>query len=242
MKFDGARFDRNNPDTLRFRTLAGISDDDIVFLAGSTQAPEEAFAVECYENLKNNFPQLRLILVPRHVERFEEVAAMLEEKAVLWQRRSKLQDDETDTAYSDMDSNVLEGESSRKAVKPRILLVDTIGELGGWWGTASIAFVGGSLGTRGGQNMIEPAAYGAAVCFGPNTKNFRDIVDLMLRDNAAKVVHDQYEMERFVRRCLEEPGFAEQLGTQAQELVRRQLGAAKRTLEMLETLLQEDID
>ncbi len=64
--------------------------------------------------------------------------------------------------------------------RPAILLVDAVGELGAWWGTAHIAFVGGSLTSRGGQNMIEPAAYGAAVCFGPNTWNFRHIVALLL--------------------------------------------------------------
>ena len=70
------------------------------------------------------------------------------------------------------------------------LLVDVVGELGAWWGTAQIAFVGGSLGNRGGQNMIEPAAYGAAVSFGPNTRNFRDIVAAMLAREAAVVVAD----------------------------------------------------
>jgi 3-deoxy-D-manno-octulosonic-acid transferase len=245
MKFDGAKSDRNNPETQHLKLLAGISDDDIVFLAGSTQSPEEKYAIECYEHLKNDFPRLRLILVPRHPERFEEVAALLEHKAVLWQRRSKLcadsEDGDSNTeklSFSDsgVHSNALEGESSNKSVKPRILLVDTIGELGSWWGTASIAFVGGSMGQRGGQNMIEPAAYGAAVCFGPNTKNFRDIVDLILRDNAAQIVHDQYEMEQFVRRCLEEPEMIEQFGDRAKKLVERQLGATKRTLELLEKL------
>ena len=71
-----------------------------------------------------------------------------------------------------------------------ILLVDAVGELGAWWGTAAIGFVGGSLGNRGGQNMIEPAAYGAAVCLGPNTRNFRDIVAAMLAAEAAVVVAD----------------------------------------------------
>ncbi|MDR1268062.1 MAG: 3-deoxy-D-manno-octulosonic acid transferase [Planctomycetaceae bacterium] len=245
MKFDGAKSDRNNPETQRLKLLAGISDEDIVFLAGSTQSPEEAFAVECYENLKTDFPRLRLILVPRHPERFEEVAALLEARSVLWQRRSKLREVQEDnnadlssSSDSGISSGILEGESSRKAVKPRILLVDTIGELGSWWGTASIAFVGGSMGQRGGQNMIEPAAYGAAVCFGPNTKNFRDIVDLILRDNAAQVVHDQHEMEQFVRRCLEKPDIAEQFGERAKKLVDRQLGATKRTLEMLEKIVE----
>jgi 3-deoxy-D-manno-octulosonic-acid transferase len=248
MKFDGACSDRNNPDTLRLKSLAEITGDDVVFLAGSTQAPEEIFAIECYEKLKNDFPQLRLIIVPRHPERFEEVAVTLESKAVLWQRRSKLQpqsEEKTQTLSeidSPADSGVLEGESSRKSVKPRILLVDTVGELSAWWGAAAVAFVGGSMGKRGGQNMIEPAAFGAAVCFGPNTKNFKDIAELMIRDHAAKVVHDQIELEQFIRRCLEEPDFAKQLGNQAKELVVRQLGATKQTQEMFESLLQKKHD
>jgi len=221
IKFDGANTDHNNSETQQFRKLAGISAEDIVFLAGSTQYPEEAFAVECYEHLKKDFPQLRLVVVPRHPERFDEVSAMLDNKEILWERRSTLSEtDKTDRA--------------------RVLLVDTVGELGGWWGTAAIAFVGGSMGKRGGQNMIEPAAYGVAVCFGPNTKNFRDIVEMLLRDNAAQVVHDQREMEQFVRRCLEEPDFVKQLGNNAQNLVLRQVGATQKTLELLQTLFEEE--
>ncbi len=237
MKFDGARFDRANPETRTCRELAGISAADIVFLAGSTQSPEEAFAVETYENLKSDFPDLRLIIVPRHPERFDEVAAMLEEKGVLWERRSSLQATKDTPDSADSEPGMITGESSRKSVRPRILLVDTIGELGAWWGTAAIAFVGGSMGTRGGQNMIEPAAYGAAVCFGPNTKNFRDIVDLMLRQNAARIVHDQREIEQFVRLCLTNQVERESLGRNARELVRQQIGATDRTLAMLEELL-----
>ena len=224
IKFDGANTDRNNPETERFRKLAGISADDIVFLAGSTQHPEETFAVECYEHLKRDFPQLRLILVPRHPERFNDVSAMLDDKEILWERRSTL---------PEIDKMPL------PADRARILLVDTVGELGGWWGTATIAYVGGSMSKRGGQSMIEPAAYGAAVSFGPNTKNFGDIVEMMLRDDAAQVVYDQREMEQFVRRCLEEPDFAERLGNNARSLVQRQAGATQKTLELLRSLFED---
>ncbi|GHT09923.1 3-deoxy-D-manno-octulosonic acid transferase [Planctomycetales bacterium] len=216
MKFDGAVADRNNPESRQLRQLAGITGNDIIFIAGSTQAPEEQYALKCYENLKNEFPQLRLIIVPRHSERFDEVAAMLNAKGVTWQRRSEL--------------------SAASTPAARILLVDSIGELGAWWGTASVAFVGGSFGKRGGQNMIEPAAYGAAVSFGPNTKNFRDITDLMVQSNAAVTVHDQFEMEQFVRRCLVQPEYALELGTAAKNLVQNQLGATHRTLELLQVL------
>ena len=119
-----------------------------------------------------------------------------------------------------------------------MLLVDAVGELGAWWGTAQIAFVGGSMGSRGGQNMIEPAAYGAAVSFGPNTWNFRDVVAAMLAHDATVVVHNGEEFTRFVRRCLEEPEYAATLGRHAQSFVQSQLGATQRTLALIANVTQ----
>lgn len=221
IKFDGARADRLNSATTRLAALAKIADDDIVFLAGSTQEPEEVAALAAFRELSGEYPRLRLVIVPRHRERFEIVADLLDRSGVAWQRRSAL---ETAGARADA----------------RVLLVDTIGELGAWWGTATIAFVGGSLGHRGGQNMIEPAAYGAAVSFGPNTRNFRDIVAAMLASQAAVVVHDEHELRQFVRRCLAEPAFADGLGRRARQLVAGQVGATRRTFELLSPLVDED--
>ena len=85
--------------------------------------------------------------------------------------------------------------------------------------------------------MIEPAAYGAAVSFGPNTRNFRDIVTAMLSDDAAVVVNNGRQLTDFVRRCLEEPMYGAELGRRAQALVQRQLGATERTVELLSGLL-----
>ena len=112
-----------------------------------------------------------------------------------------------------------------------------MGELGAWWGTAAIAFVGGSLSKRGGQNMIEPAAYGAAVSFGPNTRNFRDIVESLLSHDAAVIVEDGPALTEFVRRALEEPDFALGLGVRARSVVLSQIGATKRTVDLLAPLL-----
>jgi 3-deoxy-D-manno-octulosonic-acid transferase len=85
--------------------------------------------------------------------------------------------------------------------------------------------------------MIEPAAYGAAVSFGPNTWNFRDIVAALLAAEAAVVVQNANELEAFVRRCLMEPRFAAALGERAQQLVLSQLGATGRTVSLLEEVL-----
>ncbi len=218
LKFDGIEMDRENPASQQLAALAGIEKQDIVFLAGSTQAPEEQLAVSVFRELVDDYPRLRLILVPRHPERFAEVASMLDQQEVEWIRRSELTADRQNTAA-------------------RILLVDAMGELGAWWGTAQIAFVGGSLGKRGGQNMIEPSGYGAAVSFGPHTQNFRDIVEMLLQHDAAIVVQDRQELAAFVKRCLEDPEFARQLGQRAQQFVASQNGATDRTLALLESLL-----
>lgn len=228
LKYDGATTDRRNPRTQSLRQLAGFADDDVVFLAGSTQEPEEQYAVDVFRALAAAHPRLRLVLVPRHPERFDAVAELLERSGVDWVRRSELSRNQPP---ADPDTGCPAGADGR------VLLVDTVGELGAWWGTASIAFVGGSFGPRGGQNMIEPAAYGAAVSFGPNTRNFRDVVAALLAADGAVVVQSQAELAAFVRRALEEPHWAAALGRQAQSLVAAQLGATERTVRLVDSLL-----
>jgi 3-deoxy-D-manno-octulosonic-acid transferase len=218
MKFDGAETNRNNPQTLRLKQIARITDEDVVFVAGSTQTPEEEFALTTFQQLAAAHPKLRLIIVPRHPERFEEVAKLLDQSGLKWQKRSEL---ETRAAWPDA----------------RVLLVDRMGELRAWWGLASIAFVGGSFGDREGQNMIEPAAYGAAVSFGPRTKNFRDVVALLLASQSAKVVQNRDDLTAFVQTCLQSPSSAAELGSRAKQTVLQQVGATARTVDLLEPML-----
>ena len=222
IKFDGAQSDRANEKTMALSRLAGITPEDQVFLAGSTQAGEEAMALAAYRALAGEYPNLWLIVVPRHPERFEDVAEILADSGVPFVRRTALED------------------PSVSRQRKRVLLVDTIGELGAWWGTASIAFVGGSMGSRGGQNMLEPAAYGAAVSFGPNTRNFREIAQGLLAADAARVVHDGEEMTEFVRRCLADRPFAEGLGRRAAELVKAQKGATAASVRELVGLVRDE--
>lgn len=225
LKFDGAQTDRNNPRTIELRRLAGFSDEHIVLLAGSTQAPEEEFVISAFQRLASSLPELRLILVPRHQERFEEVAALLNRRGAAWQRRSELTSTSRDATHRRGPWN--------------ILLVDAIGELGAWWGAASIGFVGGSLGSRGGQNMLEPAAYGVATCFGPNTRNFRDIVARLLAADGAVVVQDAEELEAFVQRALEDSPWAKDLGARARQVVLSQQGATRTTVALLANLVAD---
>ncbi|HEX5471758.1 MAG TPA: 3-deoxy-D-manno-octulosonic acid transferase [Lacipirellulaceae bacterium] len=228
LKYDGAQTDRNNAKTQALRKLAGITEDDIIFLAGSTQEPEEQIALDIFRRLAPQHPRLRLIIVPRHTERFDAVAKLLDASGLPWHRRSQLSDS----------ISLLAPRSSLLAPRPS-LLIDTVGELAAWWGTATITFVGGSFGSRGGQNMIEPAAYGAAVSFGPNTWNFRDITATLLAADAAVVVQNASALESFVRRCLEDRAYAAALGTRAQSLVKSQLGATSRTICLFDTLIPQ---
>ena len=117
------------------------------------------------------------------------------------------------------------------------MLVDTIGELGAFWGLADIAFVGGSLdGRRGGQNMIEPAAYGAAVVFGPHVWNFREAAARLVEAGGAIQVESATALETTLRHLLDNPASAIELGDAAQRFVMSQQGATERTLTALDRL------
>jgi len=215
MKFDGVRGDREAPNVVRLRSLAGFREDATVFLAGSTQAPEERLALEAFRAVEQAHPRLRLVIVPRHVERAAEIAALLDDSGFRWQRRSRLDAEGADPAA-------------------RILFVDTTGELSAWWGTAAIAFVGGSLdGKRGGQNMLEPAAYGAAVCFGPHTRNFAREVEMLRTADAACVVADGAALRKFVDRCLADPAWGRALGARAAATVAAHRGATATTARLI---------
>lgn len=217
IKFDGLEGDRDNPRTRALRDAFGIRESDRVFIAGSTQAPEEQLALAACRELRKAHPDLRLVLVPRHQERFDEVARLVIEQGFPLLRRT------------DHRSSTLDPQPSTIDHQPPVLLLDTLGELGACWGLAEIAFVGGSLTNRGGQNMMEPAAYGAAVLFGPNTHNFRDVVELLRAGKAARVVRDGDELRDAVRESLADPERGRRMGARARALVLAQRGATART-------------
>ena len=122
--------------------------------------------------------------------------------------------------------------------QPPVILLDTFGELSAAWGLADIAFVGGSLdGKRGGQNMIEPAAYGAAVVFGPHVWNFADPAGRLLAAGGACQAANGKELAEIVLRLLADAGEREAVGRLARAFVLSQQGATKRTLDRLERLL-----
>ena len=218
VKYDGVTMDRQNAKTKDLAKLFGIENDELVFVAGSTQDPEEEIAVAVWEACRKEYPNLRLILVPRQKDRFDAVANLLEKQNKRFVRRSELKEPVTD--------------------RESIILVDSIGELNAVWGLSHVAFVGGSLdGRRGGQNMIEPCGYGSAVIFGPHVWNFRETTTLLVAAKAVVQITEAGALEEVTRRLLADPAERAQLGARAQELVKSQQGATERTLVCLDSLI-----
>lgn len=219
IKFDNAPLSRDTPEINRIARWAAVDPWHSVFIAGSTQAGEEQAALDCYRQLSPHHRDLRLVLVPRHRERFAEVAQLIRDAGFQPRLRSEHL---TPADHWAADT---------------VVLVDTIGELRHWWGIGRIAFVGGSLTDRGGQNMLEPAGYGAAVCFGPNTQNFADIVRRLLDADGAVQLENASELAPFVERCLHSPPSADALARQARAVVMSHRGATEKTVDQLGSLL-----
>jgi 3-deoxy-D-manno-octulosonic-acid transferase len=238
VKYDGAAGERDTPETERLRGMLGLKTAGVnpaarpinapgegsglprplVLLAGSTHAPEESIVLAVFARLRERFPHLRLILVPRHPDRFEEVAALVGRSGLPFARRSRI------------------AEPLREM--PAVVLLDTVGELGAAWGLADVGFTGGSLdGHRGGQSMIEPAGYGVPCVFGPHVWNFRDAAKRLVEVGGAVMVPDANSLEVELAKLIADAELRQRIGTAARELVRRQQGATARTLDAIDSLL-----
>lgn len=222
IKFDGATPDRQHPEVERRRSELGLQDGDLVWLCGSTQAPEEQLCLDVFCELAQRHPRLKLLLVPRHAERFEEVASAVAKTGLAWQRRSQMS----------------EGQRLESGAW-KIFLADSVGELRWWWGVAEIGFVGGSFGSRGGQNMIEPCAYGVATSFGPNTKHFSDVVQILLDAGGAEQLQQPKDLGPWVESMLNQPLERQAMAARAQQVTHAQRGAVARTWRVLSKMLAD---
>jgi 3-deoxy-D-manno-octulosonic-acid transferase len=216
IKYDGAA--AGDPaKTVALRQLLALSETTPVLVAGSTHAPEEQIVLGVFRTLRETVPDLRLILVPRHPDRFTEVAGLVGASGFAWARRSDI------TASLD--------------ACPAVVLLDTVGELGAAWGLATVGFTGGSLdGKRGAQSMIEPAGRGVPVAFGPHVWNFRDAARSLIKVGGAVMVQDAAELRGVLLRWLTDEAARHQAGAAATSFVRAQQGATQRTLDALDGL------
>ena len=183
-----------------------------IFIASSTHQGEDEQILDAFSVIKQRFPDLILILVPRHPERFDTVAELCLKRGFDVVRRS-----------------------DNRACLPEtnVFLGDTLGELKVFYAASDIAFVGGSLVARGGQNVLEPAAVGVPVITGPHTFNFKDIVRMLIETRAAIRVENSDDLANRVIDLMADKIRRIEMGEQGKRFVRKNRGAVDRTMECI---------
>ena len=220
MKFDNIVLEDADP-ALFGRALRrewGFSPEDLIWVAGSTHPGEEKKVVETALDLKNEFPGLKLVLAPRHIERSNGLSR--------WLRRCGLR--VRLATHPDPDA----------AGPAEVLLVDCLGVLKNLYAMADVVFVGGSFVKRGGQNPIEPAGFRRAIIHGPHVFNFHNVYGRLNAEGAAVRVRDKAQLEFAVRRLLNNPSERAELGDHAFQTVKSLQGATARYLDWLAGFLK----
>ncbi len=217
VKFDTAKFDeRRLLDVPAMLRQLGVREDARLLVGGSTHPGEEGILADIYLRLRERVPDLFLVLVPRHFERSREVGRELEARRVKYVYRSEIS---TKTQHR-------EGEIE-------CLLVNTTGELKFFYEHATVIFVGKSLAAEGGQNPIEPAVLGKAMVFGPNMQNFTEAARNFVARDGAVQVRNAAELEAALDLLLSDAARRGRLGQNALSVVRENLGAIDRTVDMI---------
>jgi 3-deoxy-D-manno-octulosonic-acid transferase len=215
VKFDFAPSDaaqhRAVVESIRARIAAGATDPIIV--VGSSMKGEERLFIDALRTLRAQLPSARMILAPRHPERFDEVARLLSESTVPFVRRSTGNGDAAGGA--------------------QVLLLDSIGELRAVYALASVAVIGGSfLPPHGGHNLLEPAALGKAIVFGPQMSNFGEMARMFLREQAARQCSPE-QLPRALAELLENSRARDLLGHRALTTFRQNQGATRATVDLV---------
>jgi 3-deoxy-D-manno-octulosonic-acid transferase len=199
--------------------LMGFASGRKIFIAGSTAPGEEAVIADAYREMRKDFPQLALTIAPRHLERTPEVENALRKASLDYVKASEL-----NLQNTGRDADVL--------------ILDTMGDLRGFYRRCTIAFVGGSLAPgRGGQNPAEPALVDVPVLIGPYHENQREIVSALVSSGGAQIVKDSGDIVREVSKWLHDDAACEVAGRQARESVSSGSGGAQLALKQLEALI-----
>jgi 3-deoxy-D-manno-octulosonic-acid transferase len=205
--------------------MFGLNQTPLI-VAGSTSEGEEELLLTAFTALGQT-PSLettRLLIAPRHPERFDQVARLFEERRISYARRSACT-------------------RPTRAAQAPVLLLDSMGELAALYQLASVVFVGGSLVPKGGHNILEPALYAKPIIVGPHMENFREISQEFLRRKALVQVSGGTEQELIEQlrvifsRLLSNQTCAQQLGQNARQAVEANRGATERTVEAVAALL-----
>jgi len=216
LKFEGAASSRVRLDVPELLSQLGVAETALVVVGGSTHAGEELILARAVAHLRGRFPNLFLILVPRHHERGGEVGRELDRLGTKFAYRSEIKP------------------TTRKASGSlECLVVNTTGELRFFYERADVVFVGKSLTAEGGQNPIEPAALGKAVMFGPNMQNFPQVVPQFLAEGGAVQVRDATDLEQQLAELLANPARRAELGRKGFLVVAANQGGLEKTVKMI---------
>ncbi|MBI5387084.1 MAG: hypothetical protein HZA90_20635 [Verrucomicrobia bacterium] len=223
LKYDAAKLDeRRATDVPELLRQIGAPPDARLLVGGSTHRGEEGLLAEVFVRLRPRFPNLFLVIVPRHHERGREAGKDVAAQGVKFIYRKEV------TPATQL-----------KPGEVDCLLVNTTGELKCLYEYASVVFIGKSLTAEGGQNPIEPAMMGKPIVLGPNMQNFEAITNSLLAGKGAIQVADAAGLETAVASVLANAKLAEELGANAQRVVRENLGSIERTVDMILESLQE---
>lgn len=205
--------------TVVSKQALGLGERDRLVVAGSTHPGEEDMIVGAYQSLCEDFPDLRLVLAPRHIERAEQVVMMVRARGLAVSRRSG-------------------GRAESGSVSgPRVVVLDTRGELALLYRDATVAFVGGTLVPVGGHNLLEPAVWGKPVLFGPHTDHCAEVAALLLHAGGGRVVDGAHGLAQSLRELLANSDDLTRMGNAAQHVVADNQGALQRSAEIIATFL-----
>lgn len=219
MKFDAIDHGGYKKDGTDYKIKLGLGNDDKIWVAGSTHPQEEEIILRVYQRLKSESPALKLLIAPRHIERVGQVESLAAKYGFAAKRFS-----------------LLAGELDTAQDEEAIFILDTIGQLKDIYRIATFVFVGGSLVKKGGQNILEAAAFAKPIIFGPHMFNFFWISSLYLSRGAAIEARDAEELEQAARRILRDFEYAQELGARAQKIIFENQGATARNLELIGSL------
>ena len=190
-----------------------IKPETFLWVAGSTHPREEEILLDVFVRIRDSFPDFRLILAPRNIERSRELVEMVSGENLKWALKSRLSVDD--------------------GVRWDVLILDTMGELGRIYGLATVSFVGGSLVQVGGHNLLEPASFGCPVLFGPHTHNFVLMSSMLLEYGGGWRIHDRSSLYDALKILMDDRERCARMGANARSFVKSNSGALKKVVELI---------
>jgi len=227
LKFDQTSSNFTEKGIAEMARSLGLQGKEDILIAGSTHSGEEEILLSLLKDLRKTYPQLILILAPRHLERLEEVEKILEKESLSWKRRTSLSVDQ-------------EQYHEKMKQLPEVILLDTMGELMGFYSLGTLVFVGGSLVPVGGHNPLEPLFFKKCVLFGPHMFNFLEISRLLIEAGGAIQVRGREDLAFQLKRLLSDERARKETGEKGYQFLQKHRGATERMFQEIRPYLKDN--